>query len=111
MRSILQIGVFLAKGVCVPPDHVTCGIAPMTLDETGQIYDWCSVTQGFFQVCSSRRKPKHAEIAVKYRGYWFYIAPDDVNSRAAMAIYEILFAVQESSGSSVGPLLTLPLGG
>ena len=83
----------------------------MTLDETGQIYDWCSVTQGFFQVCSSRRKPKHAEIAVKYRGYWFYIAPDDVNSRAAMAIYEILFAVQESSGSSVGPLLTLPLGG
>ena len=111
MRSILQIGVFLSKGVCVPPDHVTSGVAPMTMDETGQLYDWNNVTQGLFQVCSSRKKPKHAEMAVKYRGYWFYIASNDVNSRAVMAIYEILFAVQESSGSSVGPLLTLPLGG
>lgn len=111
MRSILQIGVFLSKGVCPPPDHVTKGIAPSTLDEFGQIYDWNQVTQGLFQVCYSRKKPKRAEMAVKYRGYWFYIAPDDVQSRAVMAIYEILFAVQESSGSSPGPLLTLPLGG
>ena len=36
---------------------------------------------------------------------------DDVKSRAALAILEILFALQESDGKSVGPLLTLPLGG
>ena len=50
-------------------------------------------------------------MAVHYRGYWFYIAPNDVNSRAVLAILEILFALQESDGKSVGPLLTLPLGG
>ena len=50
-------------------------------------------------------------MAVQYRGYWFYIAPNDVKSRAALAILEILFALQESDGKSVGPLLTLPLGG
>ena len=111
MRSMLQIGVFLSKGVCLPECHVTSGVAPMTVDETGQLYDWSTVTQGLFQVCSSRRRPKNAEVAVKYRGHWFYIPSNDVNSRSVLAIYEILFAVQESSGSTVGPLLTLPLGG
>ncbi|HEY0982742.1 hypothetical protein [Schlesneria sp.] len=111
MRSMLQIGVFLSKGVCIPDEHVTRGIAPMTADGSGQLYDWTNVTQGLFQVCSSKRRPKKSEIAVKYRGYWFYIAPNDVQSRASMAIYEILFAVQESDVRSGGPLLTLPLGG
>jgi hypothetical protein len=64
-----------------------------------------------FCVHAQRHRPRDAEVAVRYRGYWFYIAPDDVNSRAVMAIFEILFAVQESEGKPLGPLLTLPLGG
>lgn len=111
MRSMLQIGVFLSKGVCVPEEHITSGIAPMTPDGAGQLYDWTTVTQGLFQVCSSRRRPRKSEIAVKYRGYWFYIASNDVPSRACMAIFEILFAVQESDDIRGGPLLTLPIGG
>ena len=83
----------------------------MTPDETGQLYDWTQVTEGLFQVCCSRHRPKKSEIAVKYRGYWYYVASDDVHSRAVMAIYEILFAVQEADGKPAGPLLTLPLGG
>ena len=50
-------------------------------------------------------------MAVPYRGYWFYIASDDVKSRAALAILEIVFGPQESDGKNVGPLLTLPVGG
>lgn len=111
MRSMLQIDVFLSKGVCVPPEHVLNGVAPMTPDGNGGFYDWTSVTSGLFRVCSQKHRPKNAEVAVKYRGYWFYIASDDVQSRAAMAIVEILFAVQESEGRTAGPLLTLPLGG
>jgi len=33
-----------------------------------------------------------------------------VNSRAVLAVIEILFGLQESDGKSVGPLLTLPIG-
>lgn len=110
-RSMLQIGVFLSKGVCVPPEHIECGIAPTTVMNDGQVFDWTAVTDGLFHVCVSNRKPKRSEIAVKYRGHWFYIAENDVRSRATMAIYEILFAVQESEGKMAGPVLTLPLGG
>jgi hypothetical protein len=111
LRSVLQIMTFLSKGVCVPDEHVSSGIAPVTLDQTGQPYDWTRITAGNFVVHAQKHRPRAAEVAVPYRGYWFYIASNDVNSRAALAILEIVFALQESGERSVGPLLTLPIGG
>jgi hypothetical protein len=111
LRSVLQIMTFLSKGVCVPVEHVVSGVAPSTAGPDGQPFDWTRVTAGNFQVFSQKHKPRGAEVAVPYRGYWFYIATNDTNSRAVLAILEILFALQESDGKSVGPLLTLPLGG
>jgi hypothetical protein len=111
MRSVLQIMTFLSKGVCVPEEHVRSGVAPMTPGPDGLPFDWTRVTAGHFSVHAQKHRPHAAEVAVPYRGYWFYIAPDDVNSRAVLAILEILFALQESDVRSVGPLLTLPLGG
>ena len=111
MRSVLQIMTFLSKGVCIPDGHVISGVAPMTIDADGQPFDWTQITAGNFYVHAQKHRPKAAEVAVWYRGYWFYIAADDVKSRSMLAILEVLFALQESDGKSVGPLLTLPLGG
>ncbi len=111
MRSVLQIMTFLSKGVCVPEEHVRSGVAPVTWGPDGAPFDWTRITAGNFFVYAQKHRPHDAEVAVHYRGYWFYIAPNDVNSRAVLAILEILFALQESDGRHVGPLLTLPLGG
>ena len=82
LRSVLQIMTFMAKGVCVPDEHVIGGIAPVTLDADGQPFDWTNVTAGHFTVHAQKHRPRGAEVAVPYRGYWFYIAGDDVKSRA-----------------------------
>jgi hypothetical protein len=111
LRSVLQVMTFLSKGVCVPDEHISAGIAPVTLDQDGQPYDWTQVTAGNFVVHAQKHRPRAAEVAVPYRGYWFYVAQDDVNSRAALAILEIVFALQESDGKAPGLLLTLPIGG
>jgi len=111
MRSVLQIMTFLSKGVCVPEVHVQSGVAPVTPGPDGMPFDWTRVTAGNFIVHAQKHRPHDAEVAVKYRGYWFYIATNDVKSRAALAFLEMLFALQESDGRNVGPLLTLPLGG
>jgi hypothetical protein len=111
LRSVLQIMTFLSKGVCIPEEHVRMGIAPMTPGPDGRPFDWTSIMGGNFFVRSQKHRPRAAEIAVDYRGYWFYVAADDVNSRAVLAILEILFALQESADKPSGPLLTLPLGG
>jgi hypothetical protein len=111
MRSVLEIMTFLSKGVCVPAEHVQSGVAPKTMDADGQPFDWTRITAGNFYVHAQKHRPRACEVAVHYRGYWFYIAPDDVNSRAILTLIEIMFALQESDGRSVGPLLTLPIGG
>jgi hypothetical protein len=111
MRSILQMMTFLSKGVCLPEEHVQNGVAPVTLGPAGQPFDWTAITAGNFRVHVQKHRPHHAEVAVHYRGYWFYIPENDVASRAVLAILEVLFALQESDGKNVGPLLTLPLGG
>lgn len=111
MRSVLQIMIFLSKGVCVPEEHVRSGIAPMTPGPDGRPFDWTRVTAGNFFVASQKQRPHDAEVAIHYRGYWFSIAAQDVNSRAVLAILELLFALQESEGRAPGPILTLPLGG
>ena len=111
LRSVLQIMTFLSKGVCVPEEHLVSGMAPVTPGPDGRPFDWTQVTAGHFIVHAQKHRPRAAEAAVPYRGYWFYIARDDVNSRAVLAILEILFALQESDVRSVGPLLTLPVGG
>jgi hypothetical protein len=104
---------FLSKGVCVPAEHLACGVAPTTPGVEGRPYDWTRVTAGQFRVLAQKHRPHRAdvEVAVPYRGYWFYIPKTDVNSRAALAIIELLFSLQESDGRHAGPLLTLPLGG
>ncbi len=111
MRSVLQIMTFLSKGVCVPEEHVRTGVAPMTPCPDGRPFDWTVVTAGNFFVNSQKRRPHDAEVAIQYRGYWYYIATNDVNSRAVLSILEVLFALQESGDKNLGPLLTLPLGG
>jgi hypothetical protein len=111
LRSIGQILVFLAKGVCVPEEHVVKGIVPITPGPDGLPYDWTRITRGLFFVSAQKHRPRDAEVAVPYRGYWFFIPRNDVNSRAALAIVEILASLQESDKTSFGPLLTLPVSG
>lgn len=111
MRSIMQILVYLSKGVCVPEEHVISGVAPSTPNMDGTPYDWTRITRGLFFVSSQKHRPRDVEVAVHYRGYWFFIPKNDVNSRAALAIVEILSSLQESDRGTIGPLLTLPLGG
>ncbi len=110
MRSILQIMTFLSRGVLVPDAHIVSGVAPVTLDEDGELYDWTHILAGNFVVHVQKHRPRCAEVAVPYRGYWFFIAADDVKSRSVLSIMEVVFALQESGDKKEGPMLTLPVG-
>jgi hypothetical protein len=108
VRSILQIMTFMAKGVCVPEEHIRNHEAPVTPGPDGRPFDWTRITAGNFFVASQKHRPRDAEVAVHYRGYWYFIPKDDVNSRSALAVLEILFSLQDSDETAGGPVLTLP---
>jgi hypothetical protein len=108
LRSMLQIMTFMSKGVCVPVEHVRSGEAPTTRGPDGRPFDWTSITAGNFFVASQKHRPHNAEVAIPYRGYWFFIRKDDIDSRSALSVLEVLFSLQESDDVSSGPVLTLP---
>jgi hypothetical protein len=110
LRSILQIMTFMSKGVCVPEEHIATREAPVTLEPDGRPFDWTRITAGNFFVASQKGRPRDAEVAVHYRGYWFFIPKNDVNSRSALAILEILFSLQDTDETNNSPVLTLPAG-
>jgi hypothetical protein len=110
-RSILQIMTFLSKGVCLPEEHEARGVAPTLRGPDGCPYDWTRVTAGVFRVHSSKHRPKEAEVAVKYKDYWFYVREDDPVSRSTITALDLLNGIQQSSDEESGPILTLPVGG
>ncbi len=110
MRSILDAMTFLSKGVEVPQAHVADGTAPSTRGFDRPVHDWTEVTDGFFAVHCQKHRPKHADVAIPYRGHWFYVDRSDVSTRAVLTLLELLLELQEVETDSAAPLLTLPLG-
>lgn len=98
-RSMMEVLYFASAYVQVPQDVVSRGIAragdPVDLD--------------WFTVHSSRDEPSDAWLKVNYRGYWYYIAANDLKSRTSFGLLDALFASQVGNVPGAKPLLTLPV--
>ncbi|MFQ5491553.1 MAG: hypothetical protein ACE5GE_12600 [Phycisphaerae bacterium] len=109
-RSLMGVLYYLANGVKPPPAHLEAGLVTTTVDALNHPFDWSNVLDGLFQVHSSVRRPSHAAVAVRHRGYWFYILDSDESSKSTFTLLSQLFALQASDVDEVKPLLTLPVG-
>src|SRR5262245_2432983 len=111
-RSLLQVLYFLAHAVEVPAEHAAAGLARMTLDLDGSVFDSDRVLGGLFKVWAVRCKhrPPHAAVAVHYLDPWYYIDERDHDSRATFAPVLHMSRVElgQTAGAG-GPVLTLPL--
>jgi hypothetical protein len=111
-RSSAQVLFYLANGVEVPPKHLEANLVHLPVDAEGRPVG-PEITRGLFQVrtCKGHKAPKTAFVAVKYRGWWFYIEDRDQQSKATFALVlglsRLDFARQRISA---GPVLTLPAG-
>jgi hypothetical protein len=114
LRSTAQVYFYLANGVEVPPEHVKCGLVETAVDADGHVFDGREVTRGLFEVHVAKglRPPRCAYVAVKYRGYWYYIDDKDQQSKATFALVLQLTRLDFGRPLSLrpGPVLTLPAG-
>jgi hypothetical protein len=113
-RSAVQVLFFLSHGVQVPVEHLNSGIAKATVGPDGEVFDWQRLTGGVFSVHSSKQhcRPRHAHVAVKYYGYWFYIDDRDQESKTTFTFVQQLVRldVAPKEKEAAGPVLTLPVG-
>jgi hypothetical protein len=110
-RSLMGVLYFLATAVEPPAPHAREGLVTVTRDAQGHPFDWKQFTGEVMTVHSQPEHPKNAAVAVKYRGWWFYIADNDQNSKITFSLLNTLFQLQATTGTGKSPLLTLPVGG
>jgi hypothetical protein len=107
VRSGYQVLAFLSKGVEVPESHIRRGSAPMYKTLDGRPFNGHRLTKGLFHVCVQKHKPLWSDTAVYYRGHWFYIPEDDVQSRVTLNYVKLVIDIRSEAGQT--PVLTLPV--
>lgn len=107
VRSGYQVLAFLSKGVDVPESHVRRGSAPLYKTLDGRPFDGRQLTKGLFRVCVQKHRPLWSDTAVYYRGHWFYIPEDDVQSRVTLNYIKLIIDMRSEAGET--QVLTLPV--
>jgi len=109
-RSMNGILYFLSHAVEVPPEHLERGWVTRTVTEAGGPFDWNTLTRELLTIRSGPKRPENASVATRYRGTWFWIADDDLDSKSTFSLLMQLLALQAGSTEGGAPVLTLPVG-
>lgn len=112
VRSVMSVLFYLSQNIKVPDEHKEAGLVTVTKTKEGNEFNWDDTPAGkYFVIYSSKELPENAYISVPYRGYWFYIADDDLQTKSSFLLIQQLFNLQAGQSEAKGPTLTLPVGG
>ena len=102
-RSVYDLIELAASTVEVPPEHAALHLADPALDGV-------SALRGFLRIQSSPTRPStDVLVAVRHRGYWFYIPADDGQSKLAFRLIQTLIGMRLVEGTpQTIPTLTIP---
>jgi hypothetical protein len=105
-RSIMEILVELSAGVEIPEQHVAEGRArplPRRPKARGDPRD-----DLIAHVHSGNEAPADAFVAVRYRGYAFWIDDRDIDSKRVFTFLRMFTSIAETGVSPQVPILTIP---
>lgn len=100
-RSVLGMMAYLSNAVSVPEDHAGLVDANVATNPTLQQY---------MNIRVSKSLREGMYLAVKYRGHWFYIMDNDLESKRTLGLLTSLIRLTVSAGGAQNvPVLTLPV--
>jgi hypothetical protein len=102
---------YLSQGISIPEEHMAAGLVTLTRDQDGNPFNWEQMTGDLIRISSCDHCPKKAAVAVKYKGYWFYIDDSDLNSQSTFMLLVEMFGIEVRGGGGGGILYTLNVGG
>lgn len=104
-RSLIGIFNYLSQGVVPPEKDIAAGKVTVTRTENGEPFDWQSVLGRLIRIRSSDGQPEDPAVAVKYRGSWFFIADNDLDSKSTFSLLSQLIALQAGpQGGNATPI-------
>jgi len=108
-KSCFGVLYDLARNVEVPEKDEERGLIQKYKHLRADIMNRKGLHQGLIAVRTSKTRPKYAYTAVFYRNAWYYIADDDVRSKAYFVLVGTLISLQAGELKTAQPLLTLPV--
>ena len=109
-RSLMSIFFYLSHHVDTPQSHKEAGLVTVTRNKDGSEFDWGTTAAGrVFHIRQSEYEPSLAFVAIPYRGSWFYLADNDLESKSTFMLLMQLFRLQAGATKSTGPTLTIPV--
>jgi hypothetical protein len=103
-RSTSDLIEILRAAIEIPQEHKSAGLAVN--------YPPMGLAGKDIHIRSSKDKPKTASLAVKYRGYWFYIEETDQPTKLFFRSMRLFWSVSIASSAdprTAAPVLTIPV--
>jgi hypothetical protein len=102
-RSTFDLIQILRAAVEVPQEHASAGVA-FSYPEMGS-------AGRNIRIHASKDQPERAAVAVKYRGYWFYVDETDVHTKLFYIMVRALWSVSIAAAADqkAQPVLTIPV--
>lgn len=108
-RPVLSALTLLSQGVEPPARDYAAGKIRPTDRADGRPFDWQELLGDVFRVRSSDKEPADASVAIHYRGSWFYIADNDLDTKSTFVLLTQLIALH-SAPASTGPAMSFSFG-
>jgi hypothetical protein len=102
--SPIEILRLAGASIEIPESHLTSGVLVPRVDPYGG---------DFLRIRTSRSRPRGAgTIAIRYRGYWYYIDDRDPTSKRSFKFLRVLVGLRLYEGGKElsKPVLTIPVG-
>ena len=102
-RSTVDLIQILSAAIEIPQEHTDAGMAIN--------YPTMGLAGKNIHIHSSKDKPNRSAVAVRHRGYWFYIDDTDMHTKLfykeLRMVWSLSIAAAEDQG--VAPVLTIPV--
>ena len=102
-RSIYDLFEIMGASIVVPQEHEDTGLTC--------VYPQMGLAGQDIKILSSKTKPDNMSLALRYRGYWFYIDETDQSTKSFFALTRALWSYTSTSSDvhSGAPVLTIPV--
>lgn len=108
-RPIISAMSYIGTGIEVPEADIKAGKVRRTLKKDGSPFDWQDMLGGVFRVMSSDKEPENASVVVPYRGSYFYIADNDLDTKSTFLLLSQLISLN-AAPATAGPGMSFSFG-
>ena len=110
-RAMTGVLYYLSQGVRAPKADEEAGRVTRTRTASGGYFDWHHMLDGVLSIESAAVRPENAAVAVPYRGSWFYIRDEDLQSKTTFSLLAQLMTLQAGPAVAGSAALSFSVGG